>query len=192
MTDGKTTAAMTSPAQNLNQTQDASSPVIAMMMAMDKNRLIGANGSLPWHIPGELAYFKATTMGKPVIMGRKTFESIGKPLPGRSNIIVTRNRDWSAEGVLVVAGLDEGLETAIDAAVQSQANEVMIIGGAALCTAAMPLTQRLYLTVLDQAFEGDTWLDSFVWTDWQTVSEDVQDPANTGGVPVTYWVLEKS
>lgn len=168
-----------------------SQPVIAMMMAMDKNQLIGKGGGLPWHIPGELAYFKRVTMGKPVIMGRNTYESIGKPLPGRTNIVVTRNSHWVCDGVVVVDSLDAAISAGLLAVQQQPANELMIIGGAALCRDAMPLTQRLYLTVVDQEFSGDTWLDCFSWDQWITIAEDVQDPQSTGGYPVTYWVLEK-
>ena len=168
-------------------------PVVAMMMAMDKNRLIGKHGSMPWHVPGEQAYFKQVTLGKPVIMGRKTFESIGKPLPGRTNIVVTRNQAWQAKGVQVVHDLDAAMEKARAACVaaDSKPAEMMVIGGAGLCREAMSMTQRLYLTVIDHEFQGDTWLDSFRWEEWTTVSEKPQDPANTGGLAVTYWVLEK-
>lgn len=168
-----------------------SEPTVAMMMAMDKNKLIGKDGGLPWHIPGELAYFKRTTMGKPIIMGRKTFDSIGKPLPGRTNIVVTRNAQWQADGVVAVTSLDAAMQAGREVLAKSPADELMIIGGAGLCQAAMPQTQRLYLTVIDQAFEGDTWLSSFDWAHWQPVSESVQDPQTTGGLPVTYWVLER-
>lgn len=164
------------------------------MMAMDKNRLIGKAGGLPWHVPGELAYFKQVTMGKPIIMGRKTFDSIGKPLPGRTNIVVTRNLQWQAEGVMVVHNIEQALELARDVCLNSdvKASEMVVIGGAGLNRVAMPVTQRLYLTVIDHAYEGDTWLDSFQWSDWTVVSEDVQDPATTGGIGVTFWVLDKS
>lgn len=163
------------------------------MMAMDKNRLIGNEGGMPWRVPGEQAYFKRVTMGKPIIMGRKTFESIGKPLPGRTNIVVTRNSGWSAENVNVAHDLDSAVQQAADICSSSAtpATEMIVIGGAALCRDAMTITQRLYLTVIDHAFEGDTWLDSFQWEDWQSVSKDVQDVQSTGGLPVTYWVLEK-
>lgn len=166
-------------------------PVIAMMMAMDKNKLIGSGGGLPWHIPGELAYFKRVTMGKPIIMGRKTYDSIGKPLPGRVNIVVTRNPEWAADGVSVVGSLDEAFKAGREALVKQPATEIVVIGGASLCQAAMPLTQRLYLTVVDKAYTGDTWLNSFEWSDWQVFSEEAQLPENTSGLPVTYFVLEK-
>lgn len=168
-----------------------SEPIIAMMMAMDKNKLIGSDGGLPWHIPGELAYFKRITMGKPIIMGRKTFDSIGKPLPGRANIVVTRNADWTSDGVIVVGSLEEAFEAGRQAIKTQPKEEIVVIGGASLCRAAMSTTQRLYLTVVDKAYTGDTWLDSFNWNEWKVVSESVQDPTNTGGLAVTYWVLEK-
>ena len=175
-------------------TARSTQPTLAMMMAMDKNQLIGKAGGLPWHVPGDLAYFKRVTMGKPVIMGRKTFDSIGKPLPGRTNVVVTRNSQWQAEGVLVAHDIAEAMELARNICLTSdtKAAEMMVIGGAGLNREAMPLTQRLYLTVIDHAYEGDTWLDSFQWSDWSVVSEEVQDPANTGGLSVTYWVLDKS
>ena len=163
-------------------------------MAMDKNRLIGKEGGMPWHVPGEMAYFKRVTMGKPVIMGRKTFESIGKPLPGRTNIVVTRNLEWAAEGVVVVHDLDSAMQraTVLCESEATAADEMVVIGGAGLCRDAMARTNRLYLTVIDHAYEGDTWLDSFQWDDWRVVSEDVQDPASTANLSVTYWVLEKA
>jgi len=142
---------------------------VAMILAMDKNKLIGKEGGMPWHIPGEMAYFKEVTMGKPIIMGRKTYDSIGRPLPGRANIVVTRNTKWSADGVVVVGSLKEAIDLAAqlaDAAVE----EVMIIGGANLCREAMPITERVYLTYIDHAYEGDTYFDSFNWSDWQEQS----------------------
>jgi dihydrofolate reductase len=162
-----------------------------MMMAMDKNKLIGSDGGLPWHIPGELAYFKRITMGKPIIMGRKTYDSIGKPLPGRDNIVVTRNADWTASGVIVAGSLNDAFEAGRQAVKSQAKQEIIVIGGASLCGAAMSTTQRLYLTVVDKSYSGDTWLDSFNWGDWIVISEDVQNPVNTGGIAVTYWVLEK-
>ena len=172
-------------------------------MAMDKNKLIGKAGGMPWYVPGEQGYFKKVTMGKPIIMGRKTFESIGKPLPGRTNIVLTRNSQWSesqpaGDAIKVVHSLDEATELARTICKKGDANtlqatvdEFVVIGGAALCRDAMTNTQRLYLTVIDHAFEGDTWLDSFNWDDWTVVSENPQDPATTDGLNVTYWVLEK-
>jgi dihydrofolate reductase len=126
-------------------------------------------------------------------MGRKTFESIGKPLPGRTNIVVTRNRHWQADGVEVVHDLQSAIDHASREvlAKTSTVSEMVLIGGAGLCRDAMSMTQRLYLTVIDHEFSGDTWLDSFHWQDWHVVSEEKQNPDASGGLNLTYWVLEK-
>lgn len=170
-----------------------SKPTLSMMMAMDRNKLIGTDGGMPWHVPGEQAYFKSVTLGKPIIMGRKTFESIGRPLPGRTNIVVTRNTQWSAEGVLVATSLDEAIEAGnrIASEASTQADEIVVIGGAGLCRDAMPITQRLYLTLIDHEFEGDTWLDSYQSEEWVEVSDKPQDPEKTGGLTVSYKVLQR-
>ena len=164
-----------------------------MVLALDRNRLIGADGGLPWHIPGELAHFKAVTLGKPVVMGRKTFDSIGKPLPGRHNIVVTRDDDWSAAGVSVAQSLDAARQLAERQAEAEGVvlSEIMVIGGAGLCREAMPLARRLYFTRIDHAFEGDTWLDSFDEEAWQVVDEQRVDPADAGGYTIRYQTLER-
>lgn len=177
--------------------------IVTMMLAMDKNKLIGKGDAMPWHIPGEQAYFKSVTMGKPIIMGRKTYDSIGRPLPGRPNFVVTRNADWSADGVHTCTSLQD----AIDGAVQfyktrgeqisgtdsvnapSVPHELMIIGGAGLCREAMPQTKRIYLTHIDHEYEGDVWFDSFEWEDWNVSSKkDMQ----VEGIEFSYLVLERS
>jgi len=164
-----------------------SAPLISMALGMDRNKLIGKNNALPWRVPGDLPRFKSITMGKPVLMGRKTFDSIGKPLPGRTNIVVTRNAEWQADGVQAATSLNEALELAS----QTSPPECVVIGGAGLCREAMPLTQRIYLTYIDHEFEGDTWFDSFHWEDWQEVSREDADPEKSGGYQVAYLVLER-
>lgn len=140
---------------------------IAMVMAMDRNRLIGYQGGLPWHISADLKHFKKVTLSKPIIMGRKTWDSIGRPLPGRTNIVVTRNKQWSAQGCHAVTDLDTAFAVAQEHL--GDATECAVIGGAMLCEQAMPKTDRLYLTVIDHAFVGDTWLESYHAhaQDWQ-------------------------
>ncbi len=161
---------------------------ISMMMAMDTRNLIGKEGGMPWHISSDLQYFKRVTMGKPVIMGRVTYDSIGRPLPGRANIVVTRNNQWSVDGVRTAASLHE----AYDVARTQSAEEMMVIGGASLCQAAMPDTERLYLTVIDHEFpDGDTWLDSFNWQDWTVTSVDKHDETADGGYRFAYYVLDR-
>lgn len=158
-----------------------------MIMAMDCNKLIGKTGGLPWHISSDLKYFKRVTMNKPIVMGRVTFDSIGKPLPGRTNIVITRDANWNEPGVVVAGSLQEGL----NAAREQGAEEAMVIGGASICKLAMPVTERLYLTVIDHEFAGDTWLDSFDWNDWTIVSEDPHDERGDGGYQFCYYVLDR-
>lgn len=152
---------------------------------MDRNRLIGRGNALPWRLPADLKHFKAVTLGKPVLMGRKTYESIGRPLPGRHNIVVSRNADFSAPGCTVVSSTDAALQAAGDAP------EIMIIGGAQLYVELLPRVQRVYLTRIDAAFDGDAWfpmLDSHAWREVER-SDHGADEANPFGY--SFLVLER-
>ncbi|KAA1151789.1 type 3 dihydrofolate reductase [Pseudoalteromonas sp. FUC4] len=124
--------------------------IISMIAAMANNRVIGLDNKMPWHLPADLQHFKKVTTGKPVIMGRKTFESIGRPLPGRRNIIITRNSEYTAKGIEVVTTPDAALELV------TTAEEVMIIGGGNIYEQFLPKAERLYLTFIDLDVEGDT------------------------------------
>ena len=166
-------------------------PVLSLVLAMDRNRLIGANGGLPWHVPGELAHFKTVTMGKPVVMGRKTHESIGRPLPGRTNVVLTTDPTYRREDVHVAHALGDALEIARTQARADGVDEVCLIGGAGLARAAMPRVRRFHLTRIDAEYEGDTWLESFEPDDWVEVSRHEPDPATTGDVPIAYLTLER-
>jgi len=162
---------------------------ISMIMAMDRAKLIGSKNGLPWHISSDLQHFKQTTMGKPMIMGRKTYESIGRPLPGRPSIVLTADKDWDAAGVQVVNTLTD----AFAAASIHHADEMMVIGGASVCAHAMDHTERLYLTVVDHEFTGgDTWLTSFDWQDWTELSSQSHDETDNDGYRFTYYVLERA
>ena len=137
-----------------------------MIAAVGANGVIGAEGEIPWRLPTDFAHFKRTTLGKPLIMGRKTFESIGKPLPGRTNIIVTRQADYSAEGILVARSLAEALERAQQVAVADGSQEVFIGGGGEIYREAMSLAQRLYVTHVDASPAGDAFfptIDPKIW-----------------------------
>lgn len=127
--------------------------ITSIIVAMGRNRVIGQDNQLPWLLPADLIFFKATTMGKPIIMGRKTFESIGRALPGRTNIVITRNKNWSAEGVKVV----HSLAKAIKLAGKEKTDEAMIIGGAQIYAEALEHTDRLYITEVDIEPEGDAF-----------------------------------
>ena len=127
---------------------------------MDQNGLIGGDNRLPWHLPADLAFFKSVTMGKPVIMGRKTFESISRPLPGRTNIVVTGRVDYTAQKCIVVHSLDEAIEKA------GAVDEIMVIGGAALHQQALSRADRIYLTLVEARLSGDTWFPAINEAQW--------------------------
>jgi len=130
-----------------------SAPIIALVVAVAENGVIGKDGKLPWRIPEDMKWFKERTLGKPCVMGRKTWESLPKrPLPGRTNIVVTRERSYLADGAVVV----HTLEAALDVAAGEGAGEIMVIGGADLYRAALPLARRIYLTSVHGAVDGDT------------------------------------
>lgn len=143
--------------------------IVSLMVAMDRNRVIGKDNQLPWHLPADLRRFKALTLGKPVLMGRKTFESIGRPLPGRENLVLSRNKDWHASGVTTI----QSLAAAFD--LTAQAAEVVVIGGAAVFEMSLPHASRLYLTEVDAEVAGDTYFPQFEWPDAQVV--EVQEHA---------------
>ncbi len=136
---------------------------VAMIAAMGRNHVIGTDGGLPWRLPRDLKQFRTLTTGKPVVMGRKTYESIGRPLPNRANIVLTRQTDFAAEGVLVVRTVDEALEVARREAARLGADEVCVIGGGEIYRAFLPLTDRLYLTVVEGEFDGTA---TFPWAEF--------------------------
>lgn len=141
--------------------------MISLLVAMDNNRLIGKDNDLPWHLPADLAYFKRVTMGHSIVMGRKTFDSIGRPLPGRENIIITRNTEFKAEGCKVIHSIEEVLE------LNQKDKELFIIGGAEIFKEVLPHADRLYITEIDDVFEGDTFFPAFHLNEWQkTTSEE--------------------
>jgi dihydrofolate reductase len=133
---------------------------VNLIVAMAKNRVIGIDNKMPWHLPSDFAWFKRATMGHPVIMGRKTFESIGRPLPGRRNIVISRNSQWRADGCEVFASLNAAFESC------ESGNDVFVIGGATLYNEALNRADSIYLTEVDAVPHGDTFfpaLDSAQW-----------------------------
>lgn len=141
--------------------------IISLIAAMAENGVIGKNNKLPWHIPEDLQHFKKTTFGKPVIMGRKTLESMNfKPLPGRHNIIMTQHKLLVAEGCTIVHSALEALNAA------GEAEEVMVIGGSKIFEVFLPLASRLYLTIVHELYTGDSYFPNVDWSQWEMVSED--------------------
>ena len=138
---------------------------LSLIAAMDENRLIGSNNQLPWHFPADLAFFKRTTMGKPILMGRKTYESIGRPLPGRRNIVISGNPDYAAEGVELAGSIDSALQLAADT------EEVMLIGGASLYAQTLARADCLYVTHIHHGFSGDSWFPEIDERQWKVVEQ---------------------
>ncbi|MDQ0395225.1 dihydrofolate reductase [Labrys monachus] len=146
---------------------------VVMVAAMARNRAIGARNGLPWRMRSDMKHFKAATMGKPMLMGRKTYESIGRPLPGRRTIVVTHDRDFAPEGVETVASLEEGLRRGRAVAAEMGADALVIAGGAAVYGQAMPVADRLILTELALDAEGDAFFPAVSDQEWREVSRIV-------------------
>tara|TARA_R110002020_G_scaffold63368_1_gene169212 strand:+ start:271 stop:795 length:525 start_codon:yes stop_codon:yes gene_type:complete len=155
---------------------------IAMIVGVAENGVIGSDQTIPWRIPSDMAFFKRTTMGKPIIMGRKQFETVGKPLPGRSNIVVTRQTGYQPEGVIVVSGLEDALAAARAIATRDQVDEVMIIGGGDIYAQMLDRADRLYVSHIALSPQGDVRfpaIDPAVWTvtDMPETAPDPRDQA---------------
>ncbi len=159
--------------------------LLSIITAMDRNRLIGNDNGLPWHLPADFAWFKQVTMGKPIVMGRKTWESIGRPLPGRTNIVLTRNPELKLAGAHCVNSL------AAAKRLVEKAPELMIIGGSAVYEMAMPLVQRLYVTHIDGEFEGDAWFPQ--WGDeWYKLSSQYHPADDKNACDCEFAIYEKA
>ncbi|MFO7481023.1 type 3 dihydrofolate reductase [Oceanibaculum nanhaiense] len=154
--------------------------IFSAIAALARNRVIGQGNGLPWRLPGDLKFFKAMTLGKPVVMGRKTFQSIGRPLPGRPNIVVTRDPGFAAEGVHVARDIDTALDLAATLARETGAEEVMVIGGAEIYAQALPRLDRLYLTEIDAEIAGDAYFPEIEPRAWREAdrSNPVLDEAS--------------
>jgi len=158
---------------------------LALIWAMSRNRVIGRNNALPWHLPEDLRYFKHVTMGKPIIMGRKTWESIGRPLPGRTNIVITRAADYAVpEGVRVVNSLDAAINLAEKICLIEGIDEALVIGGAEIYAQALPKADRLYLTQVHAEVAGDAYFPEIDLEQWQELGRE--DFAASGHNPYDY------
>ena len=158
---------------------------LSIVVAMDDNRLIGSKNQLPWHLPADLAYFKKLTTGKSILMGRKTYDSIGRPLPNRRNIVITRNANISIPGCEVVSSIDHALE------LTKEDPEVMVIGGASLCEQILPKINRLYITKIDGEFEGDVFFPKYDDFDWLEVSCESHPKDNSNAYSYKFIVLDR-
>lgn len=158
--------------------------MIQAIVAMDQHDVIGNDGQMPWHLPNDLKHFKSVTTGHTIIMGRKTFESIGRPLPNRKNVVVTRNRDFRHDGVEVLHDLEQIPELYGE-------EDAFIIGGGELYKALIHAIERLYVTRIHDTFDGDTMFPALDWNEWELIEETkgVLDEKNT--VPHTFFVFER-
>lgn len=161
--------------------------MLAIVVAAAENNVIGKDNDLIWHLPADLKHFKSLTMGHPMIMGRKTFEAIGKPLPGRTSIIITSQKDYQAEGCVVVHSLEE----AIAKGRELDAEQVSIIGGANVYKQALPLADTLYLTRVHASFEGDAYFPELPDDAWQVVDQEHHEPDEKNKHSYTFLTLKR-
>ncbi len=164
--------------------------ILSVIVAMAHNRVIGLNNQMPWHLPADLAWFKKNTLNKPVIMGRKTFESIGRPLPNRHNIVISRQiepTDNKISNVSWVKSIDE----AISLAQAQQPDEVFIIGGGNIYQQVLPLIDRLYLTHIDAELQGDTYFPDYLPEQWQVIYQEDHQADEKNSYPYQFKILQR-
>lgn len=159
--------------------------LVSLIVAMDEDGVIGRDNALPWHLPDDLKRFKALTMGKPLLMGRKTFESIGKPLPGRLNLVLTRSAGWHHEGVVTVRSMEEALQRA------GEASELVVIGGEEVFRLALPLARRIYMTDVHARVGGDARFAAFDRTAWQVTGHGTRPADERHAHAMTFSTLER-
>ncbi|MBK8324947.1 MAG: type 3 dihydrofolate reductase [Betaproteobacteria bacterium] len=158
----------------------------SLIVARAANGVIGRDNGMPWHLPADLAHFKRTTLGRPVIMGRRTWESIGRPLPGRRNIVVTRSANFPAAGAEVVGSLEAAWRAVADA------DEVFVIGGGQLYAEALPGADRIYVTEIGEAIEGDTRFPDLEPRDWKETLLGERVPDERNAFPLRFLLLERA
>jgi len=158
---------------------------ISLVVAMTRHHVIGCDNGLPWRLSADLKHFKAVTLGKPVLMGRRTYESIGKPLPGRTNLVLTRDTGWNAEGVIAVHSIDEALSRVRDA------EEVAGIGGAEVFRLLLPMASLIHLTWVEADVAGDTWFPPFEQSQWRETSSRRAQADERNAYDMTFVTLER-
>lgn len=159
--------------------------IISIIVAMADNMIIGDKNSLPWKLPADMEYFKKNTLGKPIIMGAKTFESIGKALPGRKNIILSFDKDYKAEGCIIATSIEQALEEV------EENEEVMIAGGASVYKQFLPLANRLYLTFIHHDFKGDAYFPKFDINQWKEIKRIDNEADEKNIYSYSFVVLER-
>jgi dihydrofolate reductase len=162
-------------------------PILSAIVAMAENRIIGKNNQLPWHLPADLKHFKTITTGHPILMGRKTHESIGKPLPNRLNIILTRDPNYQSAGCTVVTSV----ESALKEAARHDENELFIIGGAEIYKQLLPQIQRLYLTIVHHQLEGDASFPALNTEEWKEISREKHEADDANAFAYSFVTLDR-
>lgn len=164
---------------------------LALIWAQSQNRVIGRNNALPWYLPEDLRYFKQVTMGKPIIMGRKTYESIGRPLPGRTNIVISRNPDLKIDGVRVVASLEAAIDLAEKICLIEGTEEAIVMGGSQIYELALPHADRLYMTQVHAEVPGDAYFPAFELASWKELGRENFSASETNPYDYSFVVLER-
>lgn len=157
----------------------------SLIVAMTEDRVIGRAGGLPWRLSSDLKRFKRLTMGHTIIMGRKTYESIGRLLPGRKTVIISRNPQFAIDGATVATSVDDAFSQA------EGSDEAFIVGGAAIYAAALPIVERLYVTLVKKESEGDTFFPQFEWSDWRLVEEEQIPAGDRDEYPTTFRIYDR-
>jgi len=161
--------------------------IISHLVAASENNVIGKNNQIPWHLPNDLKFFKNKTWGMPVVMGRNTYESLDKPLPGRINVVITTKNDWNREGVLVAHTIDEGVKKACE----TDCKELFIIGGGEIFKQSMDIVNRIYLTRVHTKIDGDVYYPTFDESKWTLVHEDPRPADDKHAFAYTFQTWEK-
>ena len=165
---------------------------ITLVVAMARNRVIGRDNALPWHLPEDLKRFRALTMGKPIVMGRRTFASIGKALPGRTSIVISRQPGLDLPaGVLLAASVPDALVLAREVAARDGVEECMVIGGADIYRQCLPLAERIQLTLIEQEVEGDTVFPEFAHTQWRETARERHASAADPALRFSFLTLDR-
>jgi dihydrofolate reductase len=166
-------------------------PIIALVVAMGRNRAIGKGGGLPWRLSSDMRYFRKVTMGKPIVMGRRTFSSLPRVLDGRLNIVLTRNPSFEAPGVVVADNLEQALDVARREARRTGVDEIMVIGGEEIFREVLPQAGRIYLTEVKAAPDADTWFPEHDASEWREVSREDHAPGPKDDHAFSFVVLER-
>ncbi len=165
--------------------------ILSMIVATAENNIIGKDNTMPWHLPADLAYFKKVTLGKPIIMGRKTYESIGRPLPGRRNIVISRDENYAAEGIDTVISVEKALSLVDGSDGGEAAEEIMVIGGGAIYNHCLPNADRLYVTHIQATIDGDTQFPNYDEVTWRKTESELRERDDKNAYDLDFCVYER-